>query len=478
VGRVALNGTAAPTPAAMGGGSAEVVSPHVTSLLSALSDRVAVTYAVGADPRSRIPAAGRGFSLRAVFRDGDGRALAEEPLAGGTARWLADLPEGVDAAELRSIEVAGAFTPETTGAHRFAVTGIGEFRLELGGRLLFHGVNETAGGGSFDAAFLNPPSRIMTVELDAGAPVAVSLRHVVEPATALLFINFVLGHAEPEASADEMIAEAAAAAASADAAVVVVGTTDEDEREGRDRESLALPGRQDELVERVAAANPRTVVVVNVGSPVELPWADRVAAVLLAWFPGQEGGTALADVLLGVAEPGGRLPTTWPARLADCPVRNVTPTGGALRYEEGVFIGYRAWERSVATPAFWFGHGLGYTTWAYESASFAAGSGGGDALGVLRVRVRNTGERAGREVVQAYLAPRWADPERPVRWLAGFADAVAAPGEAVEVEIAVPRRAAESWDVEGGGWRPRPGSYAIETGRSYADRRLVTEVAV
>ena len=139
--------------------------------------------------------------------------------------------------------------------------------------------------------------------------------------------------------------------------VVVVGTTNEVESEGFDRTTLALPGRQDELVRRVAAANPRTVVVVNAGSPVELPWADEVAAILLTWFPGQEAGYALADVLTGAAEPGGRMPTTWPVQMADCPVLDTTPVDGALAYTEGVFIGYRAWDRgrthrdSASAPA-------------------------------------------------------------------------------------------------------------------------------
>ncbi len=172
--------------------------------------------------------------------------------------------------------------------------------------------------------------------------------------------------ARRSAPADELLDEAEAVARASDVAVVVVGTTEEVESEGFDRKTLALPGRQDELVRRVAAANPRTVVVVNAGSPVELPWADEVAAVLLAWFPGQEAGGALADVLLGVAEPGGRLPTTWPVVAADCPVLSVTPSGGKLRYDEGVFIGYRAWQRAGVAPRYPFGHGEGYTSWAYE----------------------------------------------------------------------------------------------------------------
>ena len=145
------------------------------------------------------------------------------------------------------------------------------------------------------------------------------------------FVTPPSGTPHRPAPPDEMLDAAAAAAADADVAVVVVGTTEEVESEGFDRTTLALPGRQDDLVRRVAAANPRTVVVVNAGSPVLLPWVDEVAAVLLTWFPGQEAGAALADVLLGVREPGGRLPTTWPRRAEDCPVLSTTPAGGRLR---------------------------------------------------------------------------------------------------------------------------------------------------
>ena len=137
------------------------------------------------------------------------------------------------------------------------------------------------------------------------------------------------------------------------------------ESEGFDRQSLALPGRQDELVRRVAAANPRTVVVVNSGAPVLLPWADEVAAVLLTWFGGQEFGHALADVLLGDAEPGGRLPTTWPASQDGLP--STQPADGVLTYTEGLFIGYRGYDRDGREPLFPFGHGHGYTTWSYDS---------------------------------------------------------------------------------------------------------------
>lgn len=193
---------------------------------------------------------------------------------------------------------------------------------------------------------------------------------------------------------------------------------------------------------------------------------------LLTWFPGQEGGAALADVLLGEAEPGGRLPTTWPAEFADAPVTEVTPTAGALEYREGLFIGYRAYEKQGIAPAFPFGHGLGYTQWEYESLEVTPTA--------ARVRLTNTGTRPGRETVQIYLAPvatafdgaQSATEERPASWLAGFASVSAGPGESVETEIALPARAFEIWDEEARAWRSIGGAYEVRASHSHGDTRL------
>jgi beta-glucosidase len=155
-----------------------------------------------------------------------------------------------------------------------------------------------------------------------------------------------------------------------DVAVLVVGTTEEVESEGFDRASLSLPGRQDELVRRVAAANPNTVVVVNAGAPVLMPWASDVAAVLLAWFPGQEFGNALADVLLGLAEPGGRLPTTWPSTENGLP--STRRVDGVLSYVEALSIGYRAYGSDGRTSLYPFGHGLGWSTGPFQLAAGAS----------------------------------------------------------------------------------------------------------
>jgi beta-glucosidase len=325
---------------------------------------------------------------------------------------------------------------------------------------------------------MRPPQRAVPVELDAGEELAVVLGFA--PGTAggfggadLRMVTFQLNAAR--ATADEQeLGRAEALAAGADVAVVVVGTTEEVESEGFDRDSLALPGRQGELVRRVAAANPRTVVVVNAGAPVLLPWADEVPAVLLAWFPGQEFGNALADVLLGVVEPGGRLPTTWPASADGLP--STRPVGGVLAYDEGLLVGYRAGDRGGSAPLYPFGHGLGYTTWEYLDVEAPARL-GPTAGAVVRVRVRNSGTRPGREVVQVYAARPGSAVERPPRWLAGFATVDAAPGEEAVVAVTVPGRSLAHWDTGSHAWTVEPGTFVLTVGRSSRDLRLEAEVA-
>ncbi|MGV9450951.1 beta-glucosidase H [Streptomyces sp. NPDC003635] len=471
-GRVALIGAAARDARVLGGGSATVFPSRIVSPLDGLTAVLPdVTYAVGADPNTELAVAGQGFALRAVCRDADGNVIGALPVPGGQIQWMgSDLPDGVTHDSLHSVELTGTFTPRETGPHTFGIKGRGTFTLTVAGTTYFDGVQGADSDDPF-ITFFGAPEPRAEAALTAGEPVEVSLTHVVAlPADApVKAVGFTLAHQGPQRDADELIAEAVEAARAADTAVVVVATTDRVESEGFDRTDLGLPGRQDDLVRAVAAANPHTVVVVNSGSPVELPWREQVAAVLLSWFPGQEGGAALADVLTGAEEPGGRLPTTW-GSLADAPVTQVVPEDGELPYREGVFIGYRAWDKRGRTPSYPFGHGLGYTEWAYQSLEIEGTT--------VRIRLRNTGERAGREVVQLYLAPAEPDAERPARALAGFAQVAAEPGETVEAVVEIPRRAFEIWDEKTNSWSCVKGSYEIQVGRSIADRRLTAAINV
>ncbi|KUL42481.1 beta-glucosidase family protein [Actinoplanes awajinensis] len=456
--RVAVIGALAQDARVLGGGSAQVVPPHVISPLDgirAVFDEVG--YAIGADPRPFLPAAqGPEWS---TFRIDLGTYRFEVPTA--AVRWLGDPPGGLAVHDITQLELSTTYTPPVAGEHVFAISGFGTFELTVGDQKLYQGSLHPPGTGRADL-LLHPREQRFTVTLPAGEPVAVTLRQSFEPGTAHS-AGTTLGLRPPGPDADGLIAEAVALAARSDVAVVVVGTTEQVESEGFDRTSLALPGRQDELVARVAAVNPRTVVVVNAGSPVLLPWADEVAAVLLTWFPGQEAGAALAAVLLGEEEPGGRLPTTWPRREADCPVLAVEPRDGFLAYDEGVLIGYRGWKER---PLYAFGSGLGYTTWAYDHLVVEADE--------AVVTLTNSGERAGREVVQIYLAPLQNGPvPRPERWLAGFAPVEAGPGETVTVRIRLPERAFQVWDD---GWRTLPGRYAVTAAHALDDPRRTIEI--
>ncbi|MFF8292433.1 beta-glucosidase [Streptomyces sp. NPDC016309] len=478
-GTVALLGAAARDARILGGGSAQVFPARTVSPLDGLTAALppgALTHAVGAHPDDEPAPAARGFALRAVCRDAAGTVIGEGALPSGEVQWIGDdLPGGVTRDRLHSVEVTGTFTPRESGAHTFGTRGLGALTLTVAGRTLYDGVQEMGGEADPFEAFVGAPLERGTVTLTEGVPVEVSLLHPLHPldpehAAPLPGVLFSLLHRGPRRDPDELIAEAAAAARAAGTAVVVVATTERVESEGFDRADLRLPGRQDDLVRAVAAANPNTVVVVNAGSPVEMPWRDDVAAVLLTWFPGQEGGAALADVLLGAEEPGGRLPTTWPAALADTPVTDVVPRDGELAYSEGLFIGYRAWDRAGTVPAYPFGHGLGYTTWEYETLEPAPGG--------ATVRVRNTGTRPGREVVQLYVAPVDDPVERPARWLAGFTSVEAGPGESAEALVRIPRRAFEVWDEAAGAWTVVPGAYEVLAGRSLTDTRLRTSLDV
>lgn len=475
--RIALSGALARDARVLGGGSAQVFPHHVVSpldgLLAALPEDV-LDYRTGADPNDELSPAEKGFALKAVCRDAAGTVIGSAPLHTGAIQWIGtDLPAGVTHETLHSVEITGTFTPRDSGEHVFGTRGTGALTLTVAGATLYDEVHRTSGSADPGEAFFGTPQERGRVTLTAGEPVEVSLRQLPETLGAdspIPGVSFSFCHLGPRRDPGELIAEAVEAARAADTAIVVVGTTERVESEGFDRTGLRLPGHQDELVRAVAAVNPNTVVIVNSGSPVELPWREDVAAVLLSWFPGQEGGAALADVLLGAAEPGGRLPTTWPAVLADAPVAATTPTDGELHYDEGVFIGYRAWEKAGTAPAYPFGHGLGYTGWTYEALTVTEDA--------ATVRLTNTGTRPGAETVQLYLAPRADTAERPARVLAGFGRVEAVPGQSVEVTVPLERRAYEIWDEAAYGWTVVPGTYEVQAAHSLGDVRLTATVEV
>jgi beta-glucosidase len=482
--RIALIGPNAEVARTMGGGSATVYPPYTVSPLEGLrAAGLHVTYAPGVYPLDRVPAArapwllrpdrsGAGAEVR--FYAESGELLGSELRDGATFLWMSGLGPAGATDRVTRVEVRFVIRATAAGTYRLGVSGLGRYRLLVDGAELFDATLALS-DADIAEALMTPPQELAPVQLAEGQSVTAVIDHDVPSSMLHGFATFLQVSLDPPHSTDDVeIAAAAALAASSDVAVVVVGTNAEVESEGFDRKSLSLPGRQDELVRRVAAANPRTVVVVNSGAPVLLPWAQDVPAVLLSWFGGQEFGNALADVLLGGAEPGGRLPMTWPATEEGLP--STRPTDGALAYTEGLFIGYRGYDRDGREPLFPFGHGVGYTTWSYDSITVdcdVPGVRGPGGVSVC-VGVRNTGPRRGREVVQVYASRPGSAVERPPKWLAGFAAVDADPGETVTVGILIPERAFQHWAGED--WATEPGAFTLSAGPSSASLPLTAEL--
>jgi beta-glucosidase len=364
------------------------------------------------------------------------------------------------------VRLRATLTPPVGGEYAFAINCAGEGALRIDGEPVL----ALGSQHSLDWSYLYRPDNrgLASVALEAGKPVAFELDYRMTPGPEGEIGLVTLRARPPEA--ERLLERAVDAASAADVAIVVAGLGEEYECEGYDRTSLELPREQRELIAAVAAANPRTVVVLSMGAPVLLGWVEDVPAVLLVWYAGQELASALGQVLVGQAEPGGRLPMTFPARSQDAAVLEPAPDDAETRswhYREGLFIGYRHFDRHELEPAYCFGHGLGYTQFVYEQLHVERNA--RDELAVV-VRVRNHGERRGKEVVQVYVGSE--DPARPRRELRAFGRIDLDAGAAGELTLTLGERAFSQWDEDAGRFAPIPGRHEIAVGRSSRDLRL------
>jgi beta-glucosidase len=480
---VALIGPNALEPQTQGGGSVRVL-PAVRvrlaeSLRRALGDSTTVSLHQGCltsatvptplDGTVRDPVSGKP-GARLEIRNPEGEVVYDASIPSSVATWWDGLPGAVHDPG-SEVVMRAVFRPEADGPHVLGAAGAGRMRVTVNGSLLAEATSLFP--GETVEALGRPPELRVPISLEAGREVDVRLDYQPEKR----FVTMRLGIA-PQLDDEELIEDAAQAASDSDIAVVVIGSAEGTESEGYDKDTMVLPGRQDELVRRVAAANANTVVVVNSGMPMLMPWADDVAAIIQVWFPGQAFGEALADSLLGAVEPGGRLPVSVPRVEADSPVLRAHPEAGDLIYAEGLLVGYRGYDRSGLDPLFCFGHGLGYTDWKYESVVAAAESIAAGQDLELVVTVRNSGRRAGRDVVQVYLEGPDDDPMRPLRTLAAFASIGAEPGEQVEARLTVPARQFARFDEGRRDWVWHPGTYTLHAGRSSRDLRLNAQVVL
>ena len=452
---VALVGPLADRAHIMGGGSAQLRPHRSPSLLEVLApqlgDRLRHERGVVIDKAVR-PMVAPGTVLE-LFDSTDWSGPAHETSTESDLKmlWFGSPSQGLDE-EAFSFRATAHLTVQDTGTHVFTLVQAGRARLLLDGEVLVDGIGEPPPLGT-EFFGLGSQEVEAEVELAAGQVVEVVLEY-----TSLMsqFLHGAkVGHRPPDDG--NGIARAVEAARTADVAVVVVGTSDEWESEGHDRHSMQLPGEQDELVQRICAANPRTVVIVCAGSPVTMPWAEDAAAVLLPWLGGQEVSYALDDVLFGRLEPSGRLPVTMPLRLEHTPAYTSFPgENDTLTYREGLLVGYRWYDTRRLPVAFPFGHGGSYTTFSWGPATV-------DGLTVT-VPVTNTGDRQGSEVVQVYVRPHQPRLTRPRSELKGFTKVSLEPGETRDVTVLLHDRAFAHWDdasTEHAGLRERLGEGSV-----------------
>jgi beta-glucosidase len=477
---------------AMGGGSSEVTPYRRRSVADALADRLpdaTVSYEVGCRIDRGLPpidmrlvGGGAGFMVEYFdspdppsggaddLSDSDAPGTGGGPVGGPvgapveaalahSARimWLGSPRPGLEPGTY-SVRIRGTFTPDVSGAWQLGLDSAGRSVMRLDGSVVIDNSEPRRGVGMYGAG-----SEPVEVTLDLVAGRAYELAIEVWPRSSPQLILGARIGASPPDTGDEF-ERAVGAAADADVAVVVVGSNGQWESEGHDRPDLSLPGRQRELVEAVLDTNARTIVVVNAGSPVEMPWADRAAAILMPWYAGEEGADALADIVVGASEPTGRLPITFPARVEDGPAGlgvegdRYPGVEGKVVYGEEVLVGYRFFETARLAPLFAFGHGLSYGDLVYDEVEIAAD--------LVTVVLTNKGARRGSEVVQVYVRALKSPVRRPERELAGFVKVAVEAGQQARVEVELSAAAFRYWDVDAHQWRPDPGRYEVMVGSS------------
>jgi beta-glucosidase len=471
--RIAIIGPNAKTAQIMAGGSAQVNAHYKVTSFEAIVERagaqVQIGYELGCNNYKLAPL----FDMELLSENAldveyfNTPDLSGTPVASGHSRrselsWLGELPVEVNPQQF-SVRGAGQFTPAINGRYTFSLLSAGLSRFLLDNREVIDNWTRQEPGEAYFG--MGSTEKRYEVELTAGQTCAVAFEYSKSAAP----ISAVrLGCLVPEPF--DALERAVQLAATSDVALIFAGLSAEWESEGFDRPDLELVGKQRELIEAVAAANKKTVVVLNTGSPIAMPWLGQVAAVLEAWYPGQECGNAIADVLFGAVNPSGKLTETFPQRLQDHPAYlNYPGEQGRVRYGEGIFIGYRYYEKKRIETLFPFGFGLSYTTFSYTALRLSAREIGPDETLYISIDITNTGQRAGQEIVQLYVRDKASSVQRPEKELKAFAKIHLEPGECQTVTLSIACDALAYYDILKHAWVAEAGEFEVLSGSSSRD---------
>lgn len=475
--RIAVLGPNAAEPRVMGGGSAQINAHYKVSPLEGIKSALSGTNRVmhlKACRNNRLTQMIRGEVSVDFFhgRDWAGPVVQRSTAEESQFFWL-DMPDASLDPRNFSARIVTRFRPEESGAHVFGLTNAGLAKLYVDGDLLVDGETGWARGDNF-FGLGNSEIRVeKALEVGRTYEIRVEYRALPEGFEGINIRALRFGVELP--TSDAAIAEAVEQAKSCDVAILVVGREGEWDTEGLDLPNMRLPGRQEELIEKVAAVNPRTVVVLQTGGPIEMPWLDKISAVIQAWYPGQEAGNAIADVLFGEAEPGGRLPQTFPERLADNSAISNDPKtypgkDGHVVYAEGLAVGYRHHDADGATPLFPFGYGLSYTTFDWSAPRATSREMGPDGV-TVEIDVTNTGNRAGAELVQLYVKPKSSRLPRPIKELKAFAKLHIPPSATATAKLSIAVRDLAYFDPDARAWIAEAGDYELVIAANAEDIR-------
>lgn len=452
-----------------GGGSSQVTAYHTVTALEGIKKLAGtdlkVSYEQGVENEPYAPTADARLFSPTMDRKEQGLSATYYASADFTGDVVSRDVEsrffkmgfGTGASKAKSMVMEGYFFPSVTGDYEFSLVTLSPMTLTVDGKSVI--TEATKAEPSPVLNFFPVHLRRASLHLEAGHAYKIRLAGGIGGARMVMR----LGIRPPAGSIDAAVK----LARSADAALVFVGTSTTSETEGRDRDSMALYGKQNELVEAVLKANPNTAVVLYNGAPMELPWLKDAKAVVEAWLPGQEGGDAVARILFGEVNPSGKMPETFPKRIEDNPTYLYYPGTRDAVYNEGIFVGYRYYDTKKIDPLIPFGHGLSYTTFGYGDLSVKATEKG---VGVS-LNVRNTGGMAGKEVVQLYVHDVKSSEARPFKELKGFEKVDLKAGKSGMASFDLGPRAFSYYDVHSHAWVCEPGAFDILVGSSSRDIR-------
>ena len=470
---IAVIGPYANAAQILGGGSSSVAPHYVITPFEGIKNRagknIKVDYAPGCFIHKNLHAPAPetlsttdgciGLNL-SLFNgtEGLGDAVYSETTTRVQHGWFYTSVPKVDQ-ESFSMRMEGFFTPKESGTHTLSLSAVGWGKLYLDDKLIIDHSSETDMGRQLTAE----------IKLEGGKGYPIKLEYYWQGSPRWRGVS--IGHQPPHSK--DLIGDAVKLAKKVDVVVLVASLNGEWESEGFDRADMKLPGAQNELIERVAKANKNTIVVLNVGSPTEMPWIEKVPAVIQLWYNSQEQGNALADILFGDENPSGKLPTTFPIRLQDNPAYiNYPGENGKVHYGEGIFVGSRYYDKKEVAPLFPFGHGLSYTTFKYSNLRVSKKAITPDQTVTVKVDVTNTGKVSGKEIVQLYVRDIKSTFARPEKELKAFKKVELNPKQTKTVTFTLDHEAFWYFNSTRNAWATEAGEFEILVGASSRDIRL------